>query len=75
MTDKVLYRIVKYEGDENWLDSQMIRSMPTGEKILPCGKITIAVIDPDDQISIHIFQDKFCQFVAQASSSKDEGFV
>lgn len=63
------YRIVKYEGPEEWLDKQLDNSMPQGVKEMgPLTSISVAAIDPEDNISIELCRDKFRRLIAKLES-------
>lgn len=60
-----IYRLVKYSGPTEWLTRQLEGSMPIGTKIIggDCS-ISVAIIDPEDKISINICRNKFLQLEA-----------
>lgn len=48
-----IYRIIEYDGDEEWINSQIDNSIH-GTKTLPRGKITAATISSKNNESINI---------------------
>ena len=72
----IIYRIVKYEGEPEWLEKQLGNSFPLGRKVIsPGNSITVAAIDPEDELSVTLARDKFYNFIASLGSNKPKGFA
>jgi len=65
-----VYRIIKYEGDNDWLDQQLDASIRDGIKIVNKrgDTITAATVDPLDLPTIEFCRDRCRHLVAKLSS-------
>lgn len=63
----IIYRVIKYEGSNEWLDNQLDRSMRDG--IVPYriigGTITVASVDPLDLPTIEFCRDQIRRMTAR----------
>jgi hypothetical protein len=71
----VLYRIIQYEGPQEWIDKTLNRSIHGEQQCGPTGVIRAATIDPEDELSVTLCRDKLRNMVAQLESSRPKGFV
>ena len=69
-----IYRIIRYEGPQEWIDETLDQSFAKGERKLPQGTITGATIDPEDELSVTLVRNKFRELQAKLERCGDKGF-
>jgi hypothetical protein len=67
-----IYRILKYEGDEKWIDRSLDCSLPNGVRAINQGlTITAATVDPEDATTIEFCRDQLRRLTVSAKPNTD----
>jgi hypothetical protein len=64
-----IYRILKYEGPQEWLERQLDKSLSNGIKHVGEDRtVTIATVDPNDADTIEFCRDQLCRMTVRITA-------